>query len=119
MLCACQREAQNETRIVLTTGFKENEIFRIEKKSCTKQEMMLYLTNTKNQYEEAYGDKIWEASYKGESLESNIKENVLERLARIKALNLLAEDKGVLLSEDEKNNAKKAADIYPKHCISN
>ncbi len=111
-LSACQSETKNETRVVLTTGFKENEIFRIEKTSCTIPEIMLYLTNTKNQYETTYGEKIWEVSYDGETLEANIKETVLARIARIKALNLLAAEREVYLSEEEKNKAAKAADIY-------
>ena len=111
-LSACQNETKNETRIVLTTGFRENEIFRIEKTSCIMPEIMLYLTNTKNQYEATYGEKIWEASYDGETLEDNIKETVLARIARIKALNLLAAERGVSLSEEEKNKVTKAADIY-------
>lgn len=103
---------QEKTRIVLTTGFEKNEIFRIEKMSCMMPEMMIYLTNTKNEYEEVYGKKIWEAAYEDENLEDNIKETVLERIARIKALNLLAKEKNVFLTDDEENRAVEAADIY-------
>ena len=70
------------------------------------------MTNTKNQYEEAYGEEIWKASYNGETLESNIKDTVLARIARIKALNLLAQEHDITLSEEEIEKAKMAAQTY-------
>ena len=36
--------------VVLTTGLKKNEVFRIEKMSCTLPELMVYLTNLQNRY---------------------------------------------------------------------
>ena len=39
-----------KTRVVLTTGFKKDEIFRIETMSCTLPEVMVYLVNTQDQY---------------------------------------------------------------------
>lgn len=104
--------SDNETKIVLTTGFKRDEVFRIEKTSCTLAEMMIYLTNTKNQYENTFGDEIWEASYNGETLKENIKETVLAKLARIKALNLLAAEYGIEPDNEERDMAARAAHAY-------
>lgn len=101
-----------DTKIVLTTGFAKNEVFRIEKSSCTLPEVMVYLTNTKNQYENTFGDQIWEAAYQGVTLEENIKETVLARLARVKAMNLLAEEEGISLNQQEKDKAAQAASEY-------
>lgn len=89
--CGLQDGGYKRTKIVLTTGFGKDEVFRIDETSCTLPEIMVYLTNTKNQYEQALGSQIWQTSYNGETLESNIKETVLARLARIKAMNLLAQ----------------------------
>ena len=88
--CKDKKEQADATKIVLTTGFGQDEVFRIDRLSCTLPEIMVYLTNMKNQYESVYGDRIWEASYEGETLEDNIKETVLARVAKIKAMNLLA-----------------------------
>ncbi len=107
-----QKKASDSTRVVLTTGFAKNEVFCIEKSSCTLAEIMVYMTNTKNQYEEAYGEEIWKASYNGETLESNIKDTVLARIARIKALNLLAQEHDITLSEEEIEKARMAAQTY-------
>ena len=48
-----------QTKLVLTTGFKRDEIFRIETMSCTLPEVLVYLTNTQDQYESVYGKEIW------------------------------------------------------------
>ena len=110
--CASGNDSGDYTRVVLTTGFAQNEIFRIEKLSCTLPEMMVYLTNMKNQYESVYGDRIWQASYEGETLEGNIKETVLARVAKIKAMNLLAQEKDITLDEEEQDKIVKAAEEY-------
>lgn len=104
--------SEGTTRIVLTTGFNRDEVFRIEKSSCTLAEVMIYLTNTKNQYENTFGEEIWNASYNGETLQENIKETVLAKLARIKALNLLAAEHEIELDEDELDGAAQAAQAY-------
>lgn len=101
-----------ETKVVLTTGFRDNEIFRIEKSSCTKPEAMVYLMNTKNQYEEIFGREIWNTSYEGVTLEGNVKEAVLAKLAKIKAMNLLAKEHEIVLSEEEAGKVKQAAEEY-------
>lgn len=111
--CGKNEEQKNsETKVVLTTGFRDDEIFRIEKSSCTKPEVMVYLMNTKNQYEKIFGKEIWNTSYEGITLEDNIKEAVLAKLAKIKAMNLLAKEREIVLSEEEENRAKQASEEY-------
>ena len=51
LLTACGGQ-KNSTKIVLTTGFSKNEIFRIDDKSCKLPEAMVYLTFMKNQYQD-------------------------------------------------------------------
>ena len=104
-------EGENK-KIVLTTGFEKNEVFRIEDISCMKPEIMVYLTNTQNQYEQVYGEEIWETSVGDVTLEENVKDIVLAKIARIKTLNLMAEEYDVTLNEAEMNKVKVAADEY-------
>lgn len=105
-------DINKDTKIVFTTGFKKNEVFRIEKASCTLPEIMVYLTNTKNQYESTFGPEIWETSYEDETIEDNVKETVLARLARVKTMNLLAIENNVSLDDSEKEKCEKAANEY-------
>lgn len=99
-------------KVVLTTGFEKNEVFRIEDVSCMKPEIMVYLTNTQNQYEQVYGEEIWETSVGEITLEENVKDIVLAKIARIKTLNLMAKEYDVTLNDAEMNKVKVAADEY-------
>lgn len=106
------RPLEGTTKIVLTTGFEKDEVFRIESSSCYRAEIMVYMTNIKNQYENTFGGEIWNASYEGETLEANIKDTVLARAARIKALNMLAKEHAIELDWSEEHKAQEAAKTY-------
>lgn len=99
-------------KVVLTTGMKKDEVFRIGSASCTLPEAMIYLTNMQNQYEAVYGEEIWNAKNGGESLEQEAKEQVLAELAQVKAMTLLAAEKGISLSDKEEERAAAAAKEY-------
>lgn len=111
LLTACGKN-QEGTKVVLTTGFDKNEIFRIESASCTLPEIMVYLTNTQNRYESIYGAQIWEKNLRGTTLEQNVKDTVLAELAQIKVMNLLAEKYEVSLDEQEAELAQQAGAQY-------
>ena len=81
---------EENKKVVLTTGFEKNEVFRIEDVSCMLPEIMVYLTNTQNQYENVYGEEIWETAVGEVTLEDNVKDIVLAKMARVKTLNLMA-----------------------------
>lgn len=106
------KKSDADTKLVLTTGFKKNEVFRIETMSCTLPEVMVYLTNTQDQYESVYGKEIWKTDLNGVTLEENVKDTVLAQLAQIKTMNLLAQQHGVSLSSSEQETAKAAAAKY-------
>lgn len=100
------------TKVVLMTGFEQDEIFRIENISCYLPEIMVYLTNTQNQYEKVYGEKIWNTNLDGVTLEENVKDTVLAKIAQIKTMNLLAENYQIQLEESEQTMAAQAAAVY-------
>ncbi len=112
VFAGCGGKEAADTKVVLTTGFAKDEIFRIEGISCTLPEIMVYLTNTQNQYERVYGPEIWQANVDGITLEQNIKDTALARIAQIKSMNLLAAEHGVELSEQEREYAAAAAKVY-------
>lgn len=113
MLAGCgQRDMGAGTKVVLTTGFAEDEIFRIGDASCSKSEIMVYLTNMQNQYEKIYGQAIWDKKIGDITVEQKIKNVVLARVAQIKTMNLLAQKQGVSLSEEEQQTVQEAAQAY-------
>ena len=115
MLTGCEKLPFGEdsnTKVVLTSGFGGEEIFRISKSSCTKPELMVYLTNMQNQYEAVYGEDIWNAGAQGVTLEQRLKDSVIARIAQVKTMALLAEEYEVTLSESENSRVDKAAEAY-------
>ena len=100
------------TKVVFTTGFSDDEVFRIEDSVCSLQEMMVYLINTKNGYSNSFGSEIWSLETSDGTVEDKLKESVLAKLAQIKVMNLLAEDMGMELDEKEKEKVEEAAVKY-------
>lgn len=100
------------TKVVLTTGFDKDEIFRIETSSCTLPEIMVYMTNIQNRYESVYGTEIWNTNTNGVTLEENVKDIALAQIARIKTMNLMAEKYQVQLDEEEMAKAENAGKAY-------
>lgn len=110
-LTGCSR-INRDTKIVLTTGFTKDEVFRIETASCYKKEVMVYLTNLQNRYEQVYGTEIWGKEQDGVTFEESVKESVLAELAQIKTMNLMAEKYSISLDETEQDAVNEAAKVY-------
>ncbi|MBP5609378.1 MAG: peptidylprolyl isomerase [Lachnospiraceae bacterium] len=107
LMSACGKK-----QIVITTGFGEGEVFRVEDFKCTESEVMLYLYNLHSQYERTYGSGIWTAGGAGTDLSENLKQTVLARLAKIKLMNIMAGRYQVVLNGEQKAKAEQAAKMY-------
>lgn len=92
------------TKVVLTSDFIENEVFRMDGYPCMKNEIMVYLANSENRYSNVFGNQIWDVPLEDGTLEDGYKDTILARIAQIKAMNLMAKEQGVALDDDE--NAK-------------
>lgn len=108
----CGQSEGSGTKVVLTTGFDKDEVFRIETSACSLPEIMVYLTNIQNRYESVYGEEIWDTNVDGMTLEQNVKDIALAQIARIKTMNLMARQYGVELSDEEKAQVENAANAY-------
>lgn len=109
-LCACGNSDRG--KVVFTTGFARDELFRIGEVSCTMPEYMLYLTNTQNRYEGVFGQEIWGVTFEGTTFEDNVKDIVLAKIAQMKSVYLLAKEKELTLTEEEEERLKLAAGEY-------
>jgi len=109
VLSACKEKS---TMVVLTTGFEEDAVFKIEDITCLKPEIMIYLVNTENVYDEVFGNEIWQVPFEEGTVESQYKESILARLAQIKAMNLLARDMGIELTDKELDTVNAASSEY-------
>ena len=102
----------DKSRVVFTTGFGKEDVFRIDDIRCTRGEIMVYLYTTQNRYEEVYGPEVWNVSKGDITLENNVKDTVLEKTARIKTMYLLAQNRDLKLEESEQTLAERAAEEY-------
>lgn len=112
VLCLGGITACGSAKVVFTTGFGDDQVFRIDSVVCTLPEVMVYLTNTQNQYENVYGVEVWNVALEDVTLEENVKEMVLAKIAQIKTMYLLAQSKDVELDEGEKVKVEQAAAEY-------
>lgn len=91
-------------------------VFSINGVKCTKEEARLYLCNYQNLYGKEYGLNLWEYDFSNMdtevSLENYVKEITLAELANITCMQLLAEERGIALTEEELTLVEKAADEY-------
>lgn len=99
-------------KIVLTTGFRADEVFRIEDTSCALSEILVYLLDIRASYDSRYGDGIWETAASDASLEDGVKNAALSRISQVKTMNLLARDMQITLSSEERDYAVQAAERY-------
>ena len=99
-------------KVVFTTGFSDDEIFRIEDSVCSIQEIMAYLINTQNGYESTFGREIWDTHTDDGTVAQQLKESILAKVAQIKAMNLLAGEMGIVLDDNELSMAREAAATY-------
>ena len=111
LLTACGKDSSG-AKGVFTTGLGKDDVFRIGDAVCTRPELMVYLTNTQNQYESVYGPEVWKVSLDGVTLEENVKETVLAKTAQIKTMYLLAGERELELDETENRQVEQAADEY-------
>ena len=99
-------------KVVFTTGFEKDEVFRIEDSTCSLTEAMVYLVGTQVGYEATFGKDIWNEATDSGTVEERLKESVLAKIAQIKVMNLLAVENGIVLDEAEEQQVKAAASEY-------
>lgn len=102
------------TEFVLdSVRLKNHSVFYVNEYECKIEEAKLYLCNYKNLYGTAFGVDLWEKDFDGdERLESYIKDVAINELSRIVCMDLLAEEQGISLSEEEIDLANQAAKEY-------
>ena len=108
LLCGCNK------KVYITTGLKSDEIFKLSGNPCSTGQIMLILMAEKNRYESDFGSDIWQ--YKNNSLESSLEEEIKEKvktqLVQLKTIELLGKENKILLSDEEKELIKQAANEY-------
>jgi len=102
----------NGNYVYFTTGLNDSTIFKVADKTATKVETKVLLSDAKNQYEEFFGEDVWNQNIEGISFEDYAKNQIRSKLIRIKCMNELADERGVVLDRTEIANVEKATNEY-------
>ncbi len=96
---------------------EENVMIRLGDTIVEKSEVMVYLDATRTDYEQYYGDAIWNyvIDYDGGTLADVVKDQVLEEIIYVKTVCMQAESLGVTLSADELMKVDDQTDNYMKN----
>ena len=108
-LCGCKIGGKE---IVVNTSLSGTEVFRIGSVTCSLAKAKVVLLNYQNLYGTVYGVNLWEQESGGDSLAEYIKDLTISQLAKVVAMNLLAEEKRVALTDTEKKRLTDAASEY-------
>lgn len=98
--------------IVLLKPLGNRYIFRIGDASCSLKEAKVYLANYQNLYGEAYTLNLWEHDFGNHSLEEYIKNITLNKLVTVTCMAQLAEQKELVLTEEEDAFILEASKAY-------
>lgn len=110
MLCAMLLAGCGKS-LIITTGFRRGEVFRIGSEGCRISELKVYLLDLQKENERLFGSAIWEGGDSKE-LQDAVKEQALSQVTRVKALNQIAVKRNVMLTELEKREAEEAEHKY-------
>lgn len=95
-----------------TTGFGENTILKVKDITATKAEAEVLFSDSKKQYESFFGKEVWDQTIDGITFEDYAKNQIRSKLIRIKCMNILADERGVVLDRTETANVEKAVKEY-------
>ena len=102
----------SDVRVVMSVGMSKDEVFRVDDMTCSRTEMLVYISNIAGEYVDVYGRDIFEASVDGETLGENVKQLALAKVSQVKVINLLALDRGVEPTEELLSVINEATDEY-------
>ena len=102
----------SDVRVVMSVGMSKDEVFRVDDMTCSRTEMLVYISNIAGEYVDVYGRDIFEASVEGETLGENVKQLALAKVSQVKVINLLALDRGLEPTEELLNVINEATDEY-------
>ena len=109
LLTGCQIGDKN---IVVLKPLGNKHLFQIGEMTCSVKEAKVYLANYQNIYGEAYTLDLWQHDFGDDSLETYIKTITLNELVNMVCMKQLADQEGLILSEEEETKIKEAAKEY-------
>lgn len=109
-----------DTEYVLDTHIiNSHTILSINDKNCNIKEAMIYFCNYRNLYGSAYDVDLWEYDFGESSLVDYVKDVTIDEVTRVYCMDLLAKEKNIELTSEEKDKAEEAGEEYFKSLNEN
>lgn len=102
----------NGSLIYISTGFGKDELFKVDKQVTHTMQAKLLLADARAEYENLFGSEIWQQNIDGINFDDYVKEEIRAKLIRIRCMNRMAKEKGVVLSRNQKDAVNSAVDVY-------
>lgn len=102
----------NDKNIYISTGFSKNTMIKVDKQEVLSAQVYIELMDAKSEYEELFGADIWLEDINGKSFGEYVTDNIKTKLTRIQCMNVMAQKRGIVLSNAEEADVSKAAKEY-------
>lgn len=98
-------------RLIMTRGFKENQVFRVGNRICTEDELKVYFLDLEKQCCRMFGDDVLDKG-KNDNLREDIRQKGISEASRILVLKQLAIKDNIMLTSKEEELCRKAGDEF-------
>lgn len=108
----CHKEDNKKKEIQIVKPMSDSELFKIGDEICSVSEANILIAAQKKLIEEIYGSEIWSVKTEEGTFDTTMKKTMLDYLARLKTMKLMAEENGIVISAEDNRKLKQAADTY-------
>jgi foldase protein PrsA len=98
--------------IYISTGFGENVLAKVDGEEISASEVAVLLADARREYEEMFGSDIWSEKMGDQDFDSYIVSMIKAQITRQKCMKVMAQSRGIVLSQTEEKNVKAAAEEY-------
>ncbi len=102
----------NGSIVYIVTGYGKDVLFRVDNDTAYAMESKVLLADYRAEYEKVFGEDIWSQKIGDATFSEYAKEQVREKLIRVHTMNLMANEKGVVLSRAQTDAVNDAVDEY-------
>jgi len=102
----------NGSIVYIATGYGKDVLFRVDNDTAYAMESRILLADYRAEYEKVFGEDIWSQKIGDTTFSEYAKEQVMEKLIRVHTMNLMAKEKGVVLSRAQSDAVNDAVDEY-------
>jgi foldase protein PrsA len=87
-------------------------MFKTEDTKTEKMQADILLSDAKKQYESIFGSDVWNQEIDGVKFDDYVKNQIKTKLIRVRCMNLMAQEKGVVLSRTQKEQVQEATERF-------